>query len=335
MKLPMLDNLYEQMMEVTPEIVKLFAPRRYVPPQGYANPRDYAPLGAVLCGMRNDYTSIKTMIDCRVNAYNLVRYQVPTYFVAHEFGAAVMATTPPSGLTIGDLVWPMPAILFVIPQSLSLAIFNRHIPFVSISRLPTGECCPPDDMAALIPNCRGVRYEKEVGGAVLHGILYQAGQTVDYSMATSDHRLLSDVCKDDRFAEEYYGDPVSEKVAVELGLTEEEDVTIINKMTSLAFGLLLAMAARPETVESHSVARPQKVKRGVEVLSELWRPNMIGRHYRAVREVGDGQGGTHATPRMHWRRGHYRNQFFGKDRAGRRLIWVEPMLVNAEAEVAK
>ena len=320
MKLGMLDRMYERMEREVPDVAKLFAPRRYVPPQGYANPRDYAPLGAVICGCTGLPAAAKAMVDCRVNAFNLVRYQVPTYFVRHDFGAAVMATEPPDTLTVEDLVWPMPAMLFVIPESLSLAVFKRFIPFISVSRLPVGECHPPEELAAAIPAMKKVVYSKASGGVVMHAVLVHGEQPVDYSMAASDEKPLVDAMHDTRFAEDYYDDKVA-LVTKQLNLTEAEDVTIINKCTSLAFGLLLAMSARREMVEIGALARPEKRQgfSGVLLKDALWHPNFVGRNYRVQR--GEPAGG------------HYRNQFFGKNRAGRRLIWVEPMMVNAEQEV--
>jgi hypothetical protein len=41
-------------------------------------------------------------------------------------------------------------------------------------------------------------------------------------------------------------------------------------------------------------------------------------------ETGDG---IHASPKPHWRRGHWRHQAYGAERAQRKLLWVRPMRV--------
>jgi len=45
--------------------------------------------------------------------------------------------------------------------------------------------------------------------------------------------------------------------------------------------------------------------------------------------VERGGNGTHASPRLHWRRGHVRRQPYGTGRGQRKLIWIEPVLVGA------
>lgn len=46
----------------------------------------------------------------------------------------------------------------------------------------------------------------------------------------------------------------------------------------------------------------------------------------AVRQSAES--GTHASPRLHWRRGHIRRQKYGRGRCAEKLIWVAPVLVG-------
>jgi hypothetical protein len=39
--------------------------------------------------------------------------------------------------------------------------------------------------------------------------------------------------------------------------------------------------------------------------------------------------GDGSSKRPHWRRGHFRRQFFGHARSYRKLIFIKPLLVNA------
>jgi hypothetical protein len=43
---------------------------------------------------------------------------------------------------------------------------------------------------------------------------------------------------------------------------------------------------------------------------------------------GEWKGGTHRTPKPHWRRGHWKRQPFGVGRSQRRLVFVKPVFVN-------
>lgn len=47
------------------------------------------------------------------------------------------------------------------------------------------------------------------------------------------------------------------------------------------------------------------------------------------RVSGASQGGTHASPRAHWRRGHVREQACGTNWQDRKTIWVRPMLIGS------
>lgn len=123
----------------------------------------------------------------------------------------------------------------------------------------------------------------------------------------------------------------------------EKDTEFCEKMTTIALGTLLAMNARPELVERGKFIR--RVTKA-DKIREFWTPNIIGRKYKLKREVPkiiDGkfvytthEHGTHASPRMHWRRGHFRNQAHGAGRRERKTIWIEPTLIGVlETEVGR
>jgi len=94
------------------------------------------------------------------------------------------------------------------------------------------------------------------------------------------------------------------------------------RLARIVFNVLFAMAARPEYVERGGVKTIHK-KSGRQVRY----PNVVGRRYVTRRETG-GNAGTHSSPRLHWRRGHFRRQRFGLGSALTKIIWIEPVLVN-------
>lgn len=98
------------------------------------------------------------------------------------------------------------------------------------------------------------------------------------------------------------------------------DSQALKKAGTAIFNILFAMLARPELVQSGTKFGKHK-KSG----KEIWTPNILGAKYRV--QVKN-QGGEHSSPRMHWRRGHYRLQRFGKNLTENRVIWIEPNLVN-------
>lgn len=63
---------------------------------------------------------------------------------------------------------------------------------------------------------------------------------------------------------------------------------------------------------------------------------VVGREFKLQREESQGErkghGGSHASPTIHWRRGHFRNQVCGKGNQDRKMIWLQPTLVGAGKE---
>jgi hypothetical protein len=105
---------------------------------------------------------------------------------------------------------------------------------------------------------------------------------------------------------------------------DEGDGEFLETMGRALFGTLLAMTARPELIGGarHINTVPAKKDRPAR---EYWSPNIIGQNYQTKR--GEATAGTHASPRWHWRRGHYRNQPYGHEMKLRRVIWIEPTLI--------
>jgi hypothetical protein len=111
---------------------------------------------------------------------------------------------------------------------------------------------------------------------------------------------------------------------------DTDDGAFIKTVPRVILKLLLAMTARPELIEHGFERKPAKVAPNGEcVRPAFWTPNIIGRKYRIVTEGGEHLG-EHVSPRMHWRRGHYRLQPYGESRSQRRLIWINPTLIAAD-----
>ncbi len=104
-------------------------------------------------------------------------------------------------------------------------------------------------------------------------------------------------------------------------------VTEFNEyLQSIFLRLILIMECCPELVEKE--AQIVKANKGFakDKAKDFYEPLWIGRNYRVKSDVQD-KGGTHASPRVHWRRGFLRNQPYGQGRQQRKLVWIEPILV--------
>ena len=101
-------------------------------------------------------------------------------------------------------------------------------------------------------------------------------------------------------------------------------------LSALVPKLFVILKSGPQLVEAGKCVRPQKLKHGRVKHCELWSANLIGRSYQAVRE--DLEDCTHASPCVHWRRGHVRSQPHGPHRSLRKPLWIEPVLVGLQPD---
>jgi hypothetical protein len=70
---------------------------------------------------------------------------------------------------------------------------------------------------------------------------------------------------------------------------------------------------------------------GAKTDSQPWEPTWLGlKGDGSERVLGEGATGTGRSPRPHFRRGHLRRQRYGEGRALSKLVWIKPILVNAE-----
>jgi hypothetical protein len=102
---------------------------------------------------------------------------------------------------------------------------------------------------------------------------------------------------------------------------------IMGRLAAVAINAVLLMQARPTMAEAGKRVEKERATKKGERIAEVWAPNWLGREYHTP--TRDAQGGSHASPRMHWRRGHWRMQAVGEGRAERKTIWIEPMLVGS------
>jgi hypothetical protein len=250
-------------------------------------------------------------------ANHLAKFGFPTYFLAPDLAVAIKQTRPPMAIDWTTMNFPMEAAVFMLPKG-------------TLSHPEYGEC------------------------AYIAYALLKAGERHTSVLTTKDYCLLNgglilmvscpffhrDMMV---FHYNFAADkiPTIELTDIESAMAGAEDDTIswlagdsmmdardsrfVAEAAHYLFGTLLLMLNKPEFVEP-GVSRRKMTRNGVPI----WSPNIIGRHYRLKREgmgVGDG---THASPRAHWRRGHWRDQVHGPKLSLRKQMWIEPVFVNPE-----
>jgi len=355
-----------------PLMAKLCYPRRIVPPNGYFNPKWYSPLIYGLSRFWDEPAMCaQPHITGALAALQLIKYGVPTYFVQPEYAQAVAQTRPPEDFRLSEIQWPLDAMLFVLPDSFIRPYFGWYIPFISVARVPAGTY--PNDAHLNRPS--ELLWAKDIGVknnmAMFHfPLLRKSLPAVDYTGAYPLHLPLAALQEatwnDATHYEESLCPAISAWKRVDDGPQGEAERVLHRKVLTFVIRLLLALTAEPAYLVDGGIQRTEKRNQhNTVVRTELWNPNLLGWNYRTVRPETISQGGTHASPRMHWRPGHYTYQVKGKrdqlvpvrnlprtdqgkidwDRVDpaiiqqfwntHKLIWLKPVLVSIKIEELK
>lgn len=363
---PLLNDFMNRLPSQQPDVYKAIYPRHIVPPTGYTNPRFYGCTmwSQLMIGFEPDMTLLPHTTGI-INCLAQIIYHVPTYFVRSEFAQAVAQTDPPEDFKLSEIKWPLPAMLFVLPTDFTLKYFGFLCPFISITRNDPG--IYPGCVLKSLPNLTmPIRWtnpftlEPMVAMKPLTGMnpinnqvermtfvypVYGKDRVpVDYTgsfpLTMNVSAMVDAPFEDATYMEEAKlnlpFDPHDDEIMGDAPQGEVE-TAFQNKMQMFAVKLMLALTARPNYIKMGSITRPAKTKKRGITRDALWGPNLVGWEYRAQRIRPEGApAGTHASPRMHWRKGHWRNQPFGPkpwtEASERKLLWIEPVLINAPEE---
>jgi len=290
-----------------PELLRMFYPRKYACPGGYASPKLAARIFALHCRpefIRNVERGepIEGGVEASVFACGgrLASLGMPTYWVTRDLAQAAAQTSPPETLKLADIKFPMDGMLFMLPE---------------------GTLDPPGQQASWLAVAKAQNREGKVSVAFVTG-----GFGPTYATTLRSEEPLSS----------FDSLPFETFVPSELSIIPpqfpdagvEEDTKFTKRACHLGTTLLMLMNARPELVAVETQADAPTTPEGRTPRNKLFAPNWVGRDYRIVRR-GEAEG-THASPVMHWRRGHWRHQPFGPERRERKDIWIEPCLVGHE-----
>ncbi|MBU8910677.1 MAG: hypothetical protein KOO65_05355 [Desulfobacterales bacterium] len=118
----------------------------------------------------------------------------------------------------------------------------------------------------------------------------------------------------------------------------------IKEVTNLILNALLFLSSKhndtelsfdPDTpkpiVNKFNNAKTPRLKQRIENKAKsqgFSRVNFVGNSFKNFSVPGSGKSG--ASPSSHWRRGHWRNQAYGKSNSKHKLVWILPTLVNKD-----
>lgn len=335
-----LDGLIEGMNQ-DPQMRQVFHmayPRRIVPPGGYMNPKYYAPTTAssiyYALRVKEEQDFVKSCIF--FISRKMVSLRVPTFFVGQEFAEAVSETRIESTMRSEEIVWPDEAMLFVLPEKFSRAFFGYNIPFLALANYSAEEVRGMSGIRVITREggAAGPGAQEKLDGQVFMNFQWHQNNTepgLDYISSWPLKFTMEHVAEQLGTGKLAVTDEENELIAKgqldHVGMTDEAiEKQLMTRMRDFAAKLLMAMTAEPVFVERGVLQRKAKMKHN-RLQEELWSPNTIGFKYR--HPVAEGEG-THASPRLHRRSGHFRDQPYGPGRTKIRNMWIKPMWIGAK-----
>jgi hypothetical protein len=317
-KLPSLMELDEKATvtffeKYLPENWRVAYPRIYSDIRDYYSPKRLASwlmTSCVLSAMGQlkhpDKPSASCVQEGIVTIFSIAqRYSIPQLFVGREMLEAILRTDVPKDLKWWEIKFPFPAGFLFIPRGALKSPEGTDVAYIGWAFLGPG-----DFVQASPRKCYALQIAVKIEDSI--GTTYTKVIDSELDKNLFDLRMES-------------VDPNEDPYSLPMDKTEDEFVVRILRLT---LSILMIPSAREELFERE---RRDKVVRKGDNLKEFWTPNYIGRKY-LYEKTKESKGGSHQSPRAHWRRGHYRNQRHGEQRSQTKIIWIEPILVMGENE---
>ncbi|MGH8679601.1 MAG: hypothetical protein ACREUQ_14780 [Burkholderiales bacterium] len=317
-KPPMPKMDFGQILEVLertePELWTICYPRIYRDAGRYGSPKAQAAGYATAASWMRDHqmNAPATVRNIYLAACQARQFNFPTLFLASDLLAAISETDAPGDTDWRGIKLPYPAGVLMLPQGALNHPANGAIDFIGWARIEA------ETTLSFDRDYPAVKTEHDIfitWTGLRQALNYPLHDTV---LNASTHPTIGG-----QPAAGVHTTPTREGIfELPLAVGEQE---FLAQCRQLVFNVLLALDARPQLAGSPG-RKVGATKKGAR--REIWEPTIVGRDYRIVR-ARSGEAGTHASPRLHWRRGHYRNQAYGPGRTQHRRIWLEPVLVGA------
>lgn len=231
------------------------------------------------------------------------QYGYPMFFLKKELLTALVRTELKDPVDWAAMRFPYPSFSIMMPKE-SLFTDGEPVTFIECAKVLKGQ---------LIVLSDGLAHPAETDMFFLTATLESGVILYNKAVAPYDPFRGAVIGQDPNAPRDY-----------EISI-DDADLVTLDDVTRIFFNCLYVMAARPEYIEMG-----ERVGAAKKTGKEFWTPNIIGRSYVTQRDP-DAEPGTHASPRMHWRRGHFRRQAIGPGRAEHKMLWIEPVLVNAKS----
>lgn len=290
-----------------PDFYKILDHRRYdsVPPE-YTDPGKFLRfLGVIACHMNDVFLSSGqapengTMCSLVSNLHASKQYGFPRYLVGADLLDEIKQMTLPSDMTFEQVSWPFDGLAFLLPKG-GLTHKNEG------SVVGINVCIKQPGDGATLPGLNVTSLNHEKHASIMSHVLMESGH--EYWTVMPVNKPLDTL-------QQYCTD------------MDPDDAKFGELCFGLAIQLVMVMEDEPGVLEKRALKKRTKLKDANGRHIEYWTPNWIGRNYKPLTE-GE-QGGTHASPRAHWRRGHWRFQAWGTGRKERKRIRIRPVKIMA------
>lgn len=305
---------WDAITKAHPWMRDILYPKRYVPTEAYYNPLEASGTMAhvleevLQASARGDTYLPRTTATTYPTVGHLIHLGMPTYFVTPALLEAALATNIPPTLATADMHWPLEAVLFVLPQKALQTPSGNECQFLAISHNK------PSDSWQVHPRL-------PVADSTLEDVTWM-GLTTGLTYAGNL-----------QFDKDKVVDWLDQELVLSTTLTEDkadsfkEEASFTKVMRQVVLRLLLIMSARQDLLSEGKCVRPARTRHG-KTKDALWTPNVLGRNYVVKRS--EGVAPDQALPvRLHWVRGHLRQQPYGsRDKPRYETIWIEPYIAG-------
>jgi hypothetical protein len=257
----------------------------------------------------DNYAVAEELANEAMVSRSIVDHGCQYFWLDKDLGSALLKTKPPAGISFGDVPYPFDAFTLMLPCGLFASESGEDIAFVSVAKVE-GRL---SDSKVLTP--------LPDRNSVSDGLFYTIHGFNDGPFKWFGAVKMSDLVGstipllDDLILANGKSLPVNTEPG---GALDSTITTILSLVVTCCF----YMTQAADDVDKLTVGGKHK-KGGVK--REWYNVRWVGKRYATSRL----HGGTHASPRTHWRCGHFRGVRFGEGRSEIKQMWIEPVLVNA------
>lgn len=301
-----------------PKLVSLANPRTYATEEGYLSSRSVAyrlsMFSLTLSRLRQRASHDLLIGIIGSSSGEVIKYGVQPWWISEALVEALMKTSPPAETTLREVPLPYSAFVLLLPRGALISPNGSFVQMLLVSRMS-------NEVALL--------YGLETAGEVKeHGAL--AISCFDETGSMNAHTYYSWRPLNQSLGEWEASTQEPMTIHGKIAVPLPDDKKFSANFVRLALNACFIISEHAEMIEGPKVLKRIKARIGNGKI-ELWSPRWVGRSFRRPLPTPGIETGSHASPRLHWRRGHWRDQRHGEALQLRKRLWIQPTIVNAEA----